>query len=368
MRIVIDTRGENFQLPGGHYRLRQLFFQWALQHPEDEFCWLQAPVAESVDLPNVQVVAVPELPRHWGRLTRWYLQELPKIWGSASPDWLIPVPGFAAIGLDCRQALLWLHQPRYHFLEGRLFSRLAYRRALPKMLQTASAGWLNADGWASLAAHADQLDLSCWKALPPVAAPAGSSPVNEASLYEMDYHTGGRPFFASFITSDATEPVMNLMRAFSLFKKRQQTDWKLVIAGDKGGDHRELKRALAAYKYRDDTVLLEATTAEKHMLLRLAYALVQGPDQVLSDAQLLLALEHSCPLLLGHSVASQSWLGSTPFFASSEELNATAESMMRVYKDEEFRRQLCHASGAKFRSLTLEEAGRSFLPRDASIR
>ena len=263
MRIVIDTRGENFQLPGGHYRLQQLFFQWALQHPEDEFCWLQASAAESVDLPNVQVVAVPELPRHWGRLTRWYLQELPKIWGAAAPDWLIPVPGFAAIGLDCPQALLWLHLPRYHFLEGRLLSRLAYRRALPKMLQTASKGWLNADGWASLAPHAGLLDLSNWEALPPVASAVSSSPVNEASLYEMDYHTGGRPFFASFITSDATEPVMNLMRAFSLFKKRQQTDWKLVIAGDKGGDHRELKRALAAYKYRDDTVLLDATTSEK---------------------------------------------------------------------------------------------------------
>lgn len=368
MRIVIDTRGENYSLPGGQYTLQQLYVQWAIQHPDQEFCWLQAEDSTPVELANVQCWTVPRLPGSMARLTRWYQQELPTLWGSLPPDWLVPIPGFAVADISCPQAVLWLHLPGQHFLESRFFSRIAYRRALPKMLQKASFGWLNAAGWKSLAAQADSLDLSLWTALPPVAAPAASATVNEASLYEMDYHTGGRPFFASFITSDAIEPVMNLMRAFSLFKKRQQTDWKLVIAGDKGGDHRELKRALAAYKYRDDTVLLEATSTEKHMLMRLAYALVQGPDQVLSDEQLLLALEHSCPLLLGRSFPPQGWLGGTPLFASSDELNATAESMMRVYKDEEFRRQLCHASGAKFRSLTLEEAARSFLPRDASIR
>lgn len=355
MQIVIDLREGGQHLPGGACTLEQLFLQWALQNPTDEFVWLSERSGDLPDLPNLKIESVAPIRRNTGAVIQGYRREWSVLSKKFRPDWLIPVPGVLVRGLDVPQAAFWLHAPGRHFLEKSLISRFSYKRMLPEMIQLARIGWLNGDGWRTLLPHKQQLELSNWQALAPVAAPESNSRVNEAALYEMDYHTGGRPFFASFVTSELPETTMQLMKSFSVFKKRQQTDWKLLLIAEKNGNYRELKRAMDAYKYKEDTVLLEATTAEKNTVLNLAYALVQGAGQLLNDSQLLMALQHACPLLLPDKYPPQDWLGDTAVYAGSEDVSEIAGLMMRVYKDEEFRRERCQASGALYRSLSLEQ-------------
>ena len=334
--------------------LQALYLQWALQHPDVNFTWLVSATTLLPELPNIKGVRVPALPETFAALQQWYRRVLPRIWDTRLPDLLIPVPGFVCTRLELPQMMWLLNTPGRYFLEKRFFSRWHYRRRLPAMLKKAKAGWVTDNGWAWLEDPQRQPDLSCWQMVTPVAVNNIYSKGQEAVRYDIDYQTGGRPYFASFIAGKYPTDTMHLMKSFSHFKKRQQTDWKLVLIGDRDADYAELKRAIDSYKYKQDVVLLEATTEDKRVVLDLAYALVQGAGQALHTSLLVMAFEQSCAVILAEKTAAGDWLKETPLYAGGSDTTGLAECMMRVYKDEELIKKLRTGSRQFFNSLTVE--------------
>lgn len=354
MEILIDARkATDIQLPQ-ESNLYSVYLRWALQHPDIKFTWLLQDGEAVPEFANVKVVRVPPFPETFAALQQWYRKVLPRTWDARPPDLIVPVHGFVSTHLDIPQMMWLVSSPGRYFLEKRFFSRWQYRRRLPAMLKKAKGGWLTDNGWAWFEKPRMQADLSCWQMTTPVAVSDIYSKGNEAALYDIDYQTGGRPFFGSFIAGKYPTDTMHLMKSFSFFKKRQQTDWKLLLIGDKGADYAELKRAIEAYKYKEDVVLLEATTRDKHIALDLAYALVQGKGQQLHTSLLLMALEQSCAVIMAEKTPPADWLKETPLFASGTEPTDLAECMMRVYKDEELVKKLRAGSRQLFNQLTVE--------------
>src|SRR5690606_4125989 len=121
------------------------------------------------------------------------------------------------------------------FLEKSFLSRLQYKWKMNAMLQKAKTVWYTEAGKWWQTSLKKNTDTSHWKFIQPVAVNDNAWYRNESVRYDIEYHTGGRPFFASIICGNFPEDTMQLMRSFSIYKKRQKTDWKLVLIGEKGG-------------------------------------------------------------------------------------------------------------------------------------
>ena len=51
--------------------------------------------------------------------------------------------------------------------------------------------------------------------------------------------------------------LLNLLKAFSVFKKRQKSNWKLVLTGNLRQYDKKFLEDLRTYKYRDDVVMAD---------------------------------------------------------------------------------------------------------------
>lgn len=74
-------------------------------------------------------------------------------------------------------------------------------------------------------------------------------------------YTNGTDFFLFNGPLYPPDTLISLLKAFSAFKKWQQSSLKLVLAGPSGKKTAELKGKLESYKYREDVILLENPTS-----------------------------------------------------------------------------------------------------------
>jgi hypothetical protein len=103
-------------------------------------------------------------------------------------------------------------------------------------------------------------------------------------------YTGGTEYFLYTGPIYPPDPLITLLKAFSHFKKWQQSNMKLVMAGSVNRKTGKLKEKLATYKYREDVIIIENPVTELlHELAAAAYApVVPGEDEEELGKELLL--------------------------------------------------------------------------------
>ncbi|RYY57712.1 MAG: glycosyltransferase [Chitinophagaceae bacterium] len=165
-------------------------------------------------------------------------------------------------------------------------------------------------------------------------ASAGFGPLEPASMEATRLvHTGGRSYF---IYMGPLDPgVTDLVKAFSVFKKRQKSDWKLVLAGQ-GEINRKFVESLSYYKYREDLVLFRETNpAIMPSLIGAAYAVLVpagGGTEWLPEV-----LAAGVPAIVPDQPAFRGSADETFSFYDTVSQTDIAETMMTLYKDESLR-------------------------------
>jgi glycosyltransferase involved in cell wall biosynthesis len=87
--------------------------------------------------------------------------------------------------------------------------------------------------------------------------------------------TEGKEFFLYAGSIHPRKNLVNLLRAFQWFKKRHQSNMKLVLQEEWHGKNDSFTAQLATYKYRDDVILTGfIPDDELSILMASAYALV----------------------------------------------------------------------------------------------
>ncbi|MEJ7912509.1 MAG: glycosyltransferase [Chitinophagaceae bacterium] len=160
---------------------------------------------------------------------------------------------------------------------------------------------------------------------------------------EPEVRTGVKEAFADgkeyFLIRQAvaTPLLINLLKGFSLFKKRQRSNWKLLVSQQTSTSNMQLKKLLPTYKYRDDIVFTGMVdAAEEAKIVGSAYAVVcfSTPGD---SANLLEVFQCAVPCL----VPAGERLPDTDNAAvlSFDPANPTdiADKLMQIYKDESLR-------------------------------
>jgi len=149
---------------------------------------------------------------------------------------------------------------------------------------------------------------------------------------------GDRIFFLAIAEQHITHELLNLLKAFSVFKKMQQSSMRLVISGKVNNDFQE---QLNNYKYREDVILhLPSSSEDEKELIVAAYAVLLPSGFDDAGIYCTKAIQLGVPIVCMTDTASAQIAGNAALSFTKDNVSELASCMMELYKDENGRKKL----------------------------
>lgn len=171
-------------------------------------------------------------------------------------------------------------------------------------------------------------------------------PTSSADSLKQQY-TGEAEFFLA-----AGDDLLLALKAFSVFKKRQQSSWKLVLLTS--GKHTYWQQQLATYKFRQDVVLADEALATE--LVFAAYAVICTASPLWLAPVIYNALMLGVPLIAPADTAVAEVAGDGALLFKGTEPEAVAAPIMQLYKNEADHKKVAAAATGQGQQYTLEKA------------
>jgi glycosyltransferase involved in cell wall biosynthesis len=135
--------------------------------------------------------------------------------------------------------------------------------------------------------------------------------------------------------------LVNLLKAFSVFKKRQKSNFKLVLAGKLALKYDSFIQNLKNYKYRDDVIMLEYLNDDEFVkIMGSAYALVYPSLWDGLGVSVLEAMQCHVPVITSSHSSMQEIAKDAALYVDAKRFEDIGEKMMLLYKDENLRKEL----------------------------
>jgi glycosyltransferase involved in cell wall biosynthesis len=150
-----------------------------------------------------------------------------------------------------------------------------------------------------------------------------------------EQYAEGREYFLAH----SNDNLLNLLKAFSFFKKRQKSNMLMFILGKTDSS---FKDALRSFKFRNEVKLLEALSNEQLAeVTASAYALVHAPagDDDLGIIPMT-AMRSDVPAISSDKGSLPELLGEASLFFNPSNFEDIADKMMLVFKDEDRAKEL----------------------------
>ncbi len=347
MRIAVNAiLLQKASLDGINHYAGGIFSRLVTQHPEHTFIFMfDRPFDDKfITAPNIIPVIVGPHAHTAFSSWLWYNVTAPLALRKQKPDvWLQPYGRLSLSSsipqLLVQPALSFIHHPR---LMPR-FRRWFYQWNTPRFLKKAA-------GVVTLSAYTRTDIITQYPPVHPnkISVIPGAArnlfrPLSwEEKEQVKDGFADGREYFLLIDDIHPGSNGMNLLRAFSLFKKWQHSNMKLlVIAGTQGRQDKELAGKLTTYKYREDVVLMNELGDEQlAKVMASAYAVI-CPALFESFGQLALeAMQCGVPVIAGNNPSLPETCGEAALYADPADPESMAKQMMVLYRDENLRTRL----------------------------
>ena len=153
-------------------------------------------------------------------------------------------------------------------------------------------------------------------------------------------YTEGKEFFLVEETSADATSLLQLLKGFSIFKKRQKTSMRLLVVGSINGP---TKKMINTYKYKDEVVLLENLSEEETLSVSSsAYAVIDynKSDNLFAVLQV---MSIGVPILSSDTTPLKEIATDTALYFNEEDITDIADKLMLIYKDESLRGRMIEA-------------------------
>ncbi len=156
-----------------------------------------------------------------------------------------------------------------------------------------------------------------------------------------EQYAEGNEFFIYLGEINSRNNIMNLLKAFSAFKKRQKSSMQLLIANEGQDNPEELITKLRSYKFRNDVKLLTGLSQwGKAKIIASAYAMVYMPFYDEFGTSLLKAMKSEVPVITSSTGTMHEICGDAALYAAPENFKEIAVKMMQIFKDEKLRKEI----------------------------
>lgn len=154
-------------------------------------------------------------------------------------------------------------------------------------------------------------------------------------------YSDGNEYFLYPETISSQNNLINLLKAFSAFKKRQRSSMQLIIAGKPGKDFNEFSKSLELYKFKKEVKLFpDLSSKEIEKIIASSYAIVYPVVCAASTTMLLKAMKNEIPLLVSSAGTMPEICADSALYFSPENYKDIAEKLMLIFKDEKLRKEL----------------------------
>jgi len=336
MIIAVNTRLNKETQPEGYKDLIFVLLEHLTKkNPQHQFLFISdSPFDEKIRLGEnvLPVITGPKTSNSLG-MQYWFNYKIPSVLRKYKADVFISMEGICSARTKVPQCLL--------------ISDLRFLQS-PQLLKRSQTGFFNkftsaflakAKSIATVSEYAKEIIAGRF------AIPAEKITVIKPGIDEIfkpldwkekeiirEKYTGGKAYFLCSGDDHENKNLINLLKAFSFFKKRQKSNMLLLIAGN---TDTIFKKELNSYKYRDEVKLLESLEKEDlAKIMAAAYTLFYPAiysDLVLSPLQ---AMQCAVPVVASDTGAIHSVCGNAAIYFDPGDHKDMAEKMMLVFKDE----------------------------------
>ena len=346
MVIAVNTRFlMKDALEGVGYFIKEIFERITTQHPEHQFYFLfDRPYDKSFAFAfNVTPLVVGAPARHPLLWKWWYDVKVPRVLRKIKADVFVSPDGFCSLTTRVPQCLVvhdlgFLHYPQGYKKSHLLFYKYYTPRFLKRAACIATVSQFSKQDiintYKTTAAKIEVVYNGVKEIFNPI-------PFEQQAIVKEKY-TDGQAYFICVGAIHPRKNLVNLLKAFSVFKKRQKSSMKLVLVGRLAWKNNAFLDLLKTYKYRNDVVLLQYLEDESELaqLVAAAYALVYPSHFEGFGVPVLEAMRCAVPVLTSKDSAMQEISEDAALYFDPTNVADMAGQLMRMYKDERLRDSL----------------------------
>ena len=194
------------------------------------------------------------------------------------------------------------------------------------------------------------------------AARAGFRPLSwEEKEQVKEAYTDGYEYFICVGGISPRKNMLNILKAFSLFKKWHKSNMKLVFAGRLAWQYQDFMEKLKTYKYRNDVVLTGYVTDE--ILAKLtasSYAAIYVSHFEGFGLPILEAMQSGVPVITANNSSMPEVGGEAALYADADQPDTIAAHMQTLYKNEQIREKLVQKGLERAQQYSWEKAASLF--------
>jgi glycosyltransferase involved in cell wall biosynthesis len=340
MIIAVNTRLNKDTQPEGYEEfLFSILGHLSKKYPRYQFMYIfDAPYENIVFPENVTAVVTGPKASSSLRLQYWFNYRIPAILRKHKADVFVSLEGICSLRTKVPQCLLISDL-------GFLQASQPAKKTLARLHKKYTAAFVaKAKVIATVSEYSKKTIADHYKITP--ADIAVVHPCIDYIFKPLDWeeqevikekYTEGKAYFLCSTNSN----LINLLKAFSFFKKRQKSNMLMLITGKTDED---FKKEFKTYKLRNEVKLLEGLDkAGLAKLIASAYAMVYPVlyDDIALPA--LQSLQCNVPVIMSDAGSLPAVYGEAALYVNPESHADIAQKMMLVFKDESKANELVKA-------------------------
>jgi glycosyltransferase involved in cell wall biosynthesis len=361
MRIAVNTRLLlQGKLEGIGWFSKETLSRIVKNHPEHEFIFFfDRPYSEEfVFAPNVTPVVVPPQARHPFLYITWTEVSIPRMLRKYKADVYFSPEGLGSLRTKVPTCitihdLAFLHYPA--FIDK--LHRWHYHRYQPKFAHKAKqiiavSEFTKKDIVDKYQINPDKISV-VYNGAQSAYKPLGY----EEKKAIKEQYTDGKEYFIFTSAIHPRKNVVNLLKAFVQFKRRQKCGMKLMIVGRMAWDTDEIEKAKRLMPFKEDVIWTGyLDVKELAKVTAAAYAMVYPSLFEGFGIPIVEAMQCGVPVITSTTSSMPEVGGAAALLADPEKPEDIAEKMGMVYKDERLRAQLSVAAQAQAQQFSWDKS------------
>ena len=345
MRIAVNTRLLlKGKLEGIGWFTYQTLEHIVRNHPEHEFFFFfDRPYdPQFIFGPNVTPVVVHPQARHPILFYIWFEWSIPMMLRKYKIDLFLSTDGYLSLSTKVPTCLVihdlaFEHYPEHFVLSHRLYWRHYSPLFAKKATQIATVSTFSKNDISKrYGVEPAKIDV-VYNGAHDEYKPLGADAREEVKKKYAD----GCEYFVFAGALHPRKNIVNLLKAFVIYKKRQHTNMKLVIVGRLAWKYEEVEKMQAEMPFKEDVKWVGYMNVDElSKVIGAAYALVYASLFEGFGIPILEALQCDVPAIVSNTSSMPEVAGDAALLVDPTSADDIADKMHLLYKDEALRKKL----------------------------
>lgn len=305
----------------------------------------------------IPIVKMPQA-RHPWLFYLWFEYALPSVFNKIRPDIFLSPDGFLSMKSEVKSVAV-IHDLNFEHYPEHLPANITryYRKNFPEFAKKAKriatvSEYSKKDIAASYNISIDKIDV-VFNGLN-----EGFRPLSKDEIVAArNKYTAGCPYFVFVGSIHPRKNIINLFKAFEIFKERHSNNFKLVLAGAKMWWTNDMETTLKQMKYKNDVVFTgRAGASELAEIVGGAFAMTYVSFFEGFGIPILESFASNVPLILSSATSLPEIAADAALYADPDSPQLIADAMSELLADKELQRSLVQRGNIRKHEFTWQKS------------